>query len=209
MVNRAARAGASLIALIAWIGLATQFGVVFRNNGSVAETLWTLLAYFTIMTNLLVAVLFTAIAARRPTFDVTWILAGTTLSILLVGVIYALLLSRLYHLTGGAAFSNVLLHQGTPSLVPLFWLAFARKGRLSFRDPILWGIYPLAYLFYALARGAKSGRYPYPFIDVARLGWARTSLNAALIGLSFLVAGWALVLLDRWLAGLSSRRANA
>lgn len=200
MFNGTARAGAALIALVAWTGLAVQFAVVFRNTGSVAASLWTLLAYFTIMTNLLVAVLFTGIAARRSACDWSWILAGSVLFIVLVGVVYALLLARLYHLSGGAAFSNVLMHQLTPVLVPLFWLPFAPKGRLRVRDPLLWGIYPVAYLVYALARGAISGLYPYPFLNVARLGWPRTGLNAGLIALGFLLAGWALVLLDRKLA---------
>lgn len=197
MFNGTARASAALIALVAWIGLAVQFEVSFRNIGSIAATLSALLAYFTITTNLLVALLFTAIAARRLAFDFAWILAGTVLSILLVGVIYALLLARLYNLSGGAAFANLVLHQMTPALVPLFWLAFAPKGRLSLRDPVLWGVYPVAYLFYALARGAFSGKYPYPFINVARLGWPRTGLNAGFIALGFLIVGWALVYLDR------------
>ena len=200
MFNGTARAGAALIALVAWTGLAVQFAVVFRSTGSVAASLWTLLAYFTIMTNLLVAVLFTGIAARCSAFDWSWILAGSVLVIVLVGVVYALLLARLYQLSGGAAFSNVLMHQLTPVLVPLFWLAFAPKGRLRVRDPLLWGIYPVAYLVYALARGAVSGVYPYPFINVARLGWPRAGLNAGLIASGFLLAGWALVLLDSQLA---------
>jgi hypothetical protein len=206
MFNGAARASAGLIALVAWTGLVVQFDVVFRNTGSAATTLWALLAYFTITTNLLVAVLFTAIAARR-TFDCSWLLAGAVLSILLVGVVYALLLARLFHPSGAEAFANMLLHQATPVLVPLFWLAFAPKGRLSLRDPILWAIYPLAYLVYALARGAISGRYAYPFIDVTDLGWPRIGLNAGLIGLGFLIVGWALVLLDRQLS--RSSRAQA
>ena len=90
----------------------------------------------------------------------------------------------------------------TPILVPLFWLAFTRKGMLAARDPLLWALYPLAYLVYSLVRGAVEGSYPYPFIDVTRLGWARTSLNAALIALAFLLAGWALV----WMDGRLGRR---
>jgi len=196
----AARAAAALIALIAFTGVAVQFSVVYRTSGSVTATIWALLAYFTITTNLLVAFLFGWIALRGGVRELAWLLAGTALSILLVGVVYEVLLSSLYHLSGAAAFSNVLVHRLTPVLVPLYWLAFAPKGRLASRDPLLWGVYPLAYLAYALARGQLAGVYAYPFIDVAHLGWARTALNVALITLGYLIVGWALVLLDRRLA---------
>jgi hypothetical protein len=59
---------------------------------------------------------------------------------------------------------------------------------------------PLAYFPYALARGALDGRYPYPFIDVGTLGWARVLGNAAAIAAAFLIAGYALVWLDRRLS---------
>jgi hypothetical protein len=199
----AARAAAFVIAAIAWTGLAVQFAVLYQGNGSATATLWSLLAYFTMITNFLVAAQFTAIAAGWSRFGSSWALAGGALSICLVGVVYELLLSRLYHLTGGAAFSNVLLHRLTPTLVPLFWLTFARKGALSVRDPLLWAAYPVAYFVYALARGAATGFYPYPFMDVSQLGWTQTLVNAALIALGYLIAGWALVLLDGWLARAS------
>ena len=204
MFNAAARISAGLIALLAWTGLIVQFAVLFRVNGSIGTTVSTLLAYFTIITNLLVAALFTAIVGGWRIVNATWALAGAALSILLVGVVYALLLSGLYQLTGGAAFSNVLMHQLTPMLVPLFWLIFVPKGGLSFRDPLLWAVYPLVYFIYALVRGQISGFYPYPFLDVRHLGWARAGLNAVLIAFGFLIVGWAMTLLDRRL-GRASR----
>ncbi len=38
--------------------------------------------------------------------------------------------------------------------------------------------------------------YPYPFINVALLGWARTGLNGAVIALGFILAGYAVIWLD-------------
>ena len=189
-----ARITAALIAAIAWTGLAVQFAATFADNHSIAVTLGTLLWFFTITTNLLVAVVFTAIAASKAVAP--GVVGGTTLSILLVGVIYGLLLRGLQELSGGSLLANTLLHVVTPILVPLFWLAFVGKGRLTRRDPLQWAIYPLAYLIYILARGAVTGRYPYPFINVTQLGWPRTALNAILISAGFLLAGYALVALD-------------
>src|SRR3984885_12759122 len=91
------RSAAGCIAAIAWLGLAFQCISTFQINHSVLLTLWIVFAYFTILTNMLVAVVFTALAASRTQIQESWIVeawivAGTMLSILLVGIIYALLL---------------------------------------------------------------------------------------------------------------------
>lgn len=195
--GRLSRLAAGLIALVAWIGLGVQFDASLEINGTVGATLWGMLRFFTVITNLIVALLFSAIALGRRSAIAPSLLGGTTLAILLVGIVYGLLLRGLVELSGGAVLADVLLHQATPVLVPLYWLAFAARGRLTPRDPWLWTLLPLAYFLYALARGAIDGRYPYPFIDVSEIGWARTALNAVLIAAGFLIGGFALVGFDR------------
>lgn len=195
---------AALIAALAWAGLAVQFVVSFSLAGSVGETLATLLWYFTITTNLLVAIVFTRIVIRLESVSSS-LTAATTLSILLVGVIYGLLLHGLTEFSGGSAVANVLLHMVTPVVVPLFWLAFTPKGRLNKRDPLFWALYPLGYFFYALIRGEFTHRYPYPFLNVNELGWNRALLNALLIATVFLAASWLFV----WLDSLLARRSRA
>jgi hypothetical protein len=201
-VTATARTAAALLALITWAGLAIQFHATFALAGSFGSTMAVLLWYFTITTNLLVAIVFTGIALGRESFAGSSLLGGTTLYILLVGVIYNLLLHGLQELSGGSAIANILLHMVTPILVPIFWLIFAKKGELTRRDPLLWAIYPLAYLFYALIRGEVTHRYPYPFMNVNELGVGRTSVNALLIAVAFLVASWLFV----WLDSVLSRR---
>ena len=125
-----ARCAAGCIAAVAWLGLVIQCVSTFQVNQSVWLTLWIVFAYFTILTNLLVAVVFTALAVERTRLRASWIVAGTMLSILLVGIIYALLLHGTMELSGGSAVANVLNHMATPVLVPLFWIIFTRKGEL-------------------------------------------------------------------------------
>jgi hypothetical protein len=194
------RVAALLIACAASVGVAIHFVALFHDNQSVSSTVWTLLAYFTITTNLLVAIVFGGIAAGVVSFARPWLVAGTCLSILLVGIVYSLLLHGLRELTGGSAIANALLHWTTPILVPLFWLIFVRKGTLNRRDPLLWAIYPLCYLLYALARGASSGRYAYPFLDVPEIGWSQTGVNVVLIACGYLIGGWLFFRLDHRLA---------
>ena len=63
-----ARMAAAIVALVALAGLVVQFAATLDQTGSVAGTLWTLLRYFTVLTNLLVALAFgwVAIGGRPP-----------------------------------------------------------------------------------------------------------------------------------------------
>ncbi|QNM81928.1 Pr6Pr family membrane protein [Sphingomonas sabuli] len=189
------RTAAALIALAAWSGLAIQFDATLATTGSAGQALWVPLRFFTVLTNLTVALTFTASALGRR-ISPSW-LGGVTLAIVLVGVVYMQLLRGLVELSGGALLADAILHKVVPVLVPLYWVALAPKGRLRWRDPAVWALFPLAYLGYALLRGSAEGRYAYPFIDVAKLGAAQVALNAVLIALGFAVAGLALVALDR------------
>jgi hypothetical protein len=194
------RVFAGLIALAAWAGIAIHFHALVSDGGSWASALWTLIGYFTITTNLLVAIVFTGVALRIAAFKSPSLLGGTLLSILLVGIVYALLLRGLRELTAGSELANILLHQATPLMTAAFWLVFVGKGVLRWRDPLLWALYPLGYFLYALARGAIDGHYPYPFINVAEIGLPRTLEDAGMIAAAFVIAGEALVWFDRWLA---------
>jgi hypothetical protein len=200
-MSRNARLAAAAVALVTWIGMAVQLQASTALVGSTGLAVWAMLHFFTIITNLIVAVVMTGLALGRPRFAEPRLLGGVTLAILLVGVVFALLLNGLLELSGGAQLADTLLHKVTPILVPLFWLVFAPKGRLTFRDPWIWAILPLVYFVYALARGVVEGRYAYPFMDVAQLGWPQTVINGALIALGFVATGFALV----WLDGMMAR----
>jgi hypothetical protein len=197
-----ARLSAALIAIIALVGLAAQFNAVMDRQGSAAVTLWSLLRYFTIIANLLVVAVFAGVVsgwkpARGPS-----VLGGVTLMIILVGVVYGLLLNGLLELSGGDAFADLVLHKVVPLLVPIWWLTFAGKGGLNRRDPWLWALLPLIYFGYGLARGAADGVYPYPFMDLAKLGWTQTLVHALAMAVAFLAMGFALVWLDGRMARL-------
>ena len=151
-----ARMAAAIVALVALAGLVVQFAATLDQTGSVAGTLWTLLRYFTVLTNLLVALAFgwVAIGGRPHPRR----LAGVMLAILLVGIVYGLLLRGLLTLSGGALLADTLLHKVTPVLVPLWWIAFEVRGQLRWRDPWGWALFPALYLPYALLRGMAEAR---------------------------------------------------
>jgi hypothetical protein len=196
-------AAAALVAIVCWAGLAVQFAATYGVQHDVTATLWVLARFFTILTNLLVAVTMTWVAIGRKVPPE--VLGGLTLALLLVGVIYMTLLRGLMHLNGPALIADTLFHKVSPVLMALWWLLFAPRAKLRWSAPILWAIYPLGYLIYVLARGRMDGRYPYPFIDVGKLGWLQTALNVGGIALGFILAGFALVWIDSWRPLGSSR----
>jgi len=195
------RGAAAVVAATAWAGLVVQFDTSTALAGAPLRALWVMARYFTVLTNLAVALLFTAILFRsdwRP----PRLVGGVTIAIMLVGIVYATLLAGLLHLSGGARIADLLLHRVTPALAPLFWLFVTRHGRLTHRDPVMWAAAPIAYWIYALARGTREGVYAYPFLDVAKNGWPTTIVFALIIAAAFFAGGHAMVWLDQRLKAL-------
>ncbi|WP_448244196.1 Pr6Pr family membrane protein [Pseudoxanthomonas mexicana] len=77
-------------------------------------------------------------------------------------------------------------------------VALARCGAM-WRDVAGWLLFPLGYVVWVFLRGAWVGEYPYPFIDVAQLGWARVGVNALGVMGVFVVLGLVVVGLDHLL----------
>ena len=116
-MTRKANLAAAIIAIVSWTGLAARFNASFAKLGSASETAWIMLRYFTVITDLLIAIVFTAIALGR-TIAPPW-LAGITMAILLVGIVLHLLLSGMVELSGGAKLAGLINHSVTPVLVVL------------------------------------------------------------------------------------------
>lgn len=189
-----------LIGLAAWLGLGIHIEAQWRLTGSLLGAAWVLVDYFTVITNLFVAIAFTLLTLRGRNGVGPRALAFVAINIALVGVVYALLLHGTAELTAGDAVANVLLHMVTPVVVFVFWLFCVRRGTLGPRDPLIWALYPVLYLVYALVRGTAQGRFAYPFIDYVEEGVPQVAITVVIITLAYLVAGWLMVVLDRRLA---------
>jgi hypothetical protein len=217
----AARPAAALIAALAWFGLFAQYGVVAaaalaRDRSLVVATI-SYFGFFTILTNLLIAVGLTwwVVAPRSRAgafFGRPGTTAATALYIVIVAVVYSLLLRRLWHPTGWQKVADVLLHDLVPPAYLACWALLFAKGGLPWRTALRWLAYPAVYFAYTLMVGAWSGRYPYPFLNVARFGYPAVLRNGAVLLVVFLVLGLAFVAVDRALhrraAGLRLRSAG-
>ena len=197
-----ARISAGLLAgAVLWAIWPPFSGALERGEGPL-EAIWGLLRMFTIITNLLVGLIFARIAWRGTVSVSPLVMGGIMLGIVLVGVVFNLLLSMLPHQTIWYAIGDYIHHVAAPIAVPLWWAVFARHGALRWSAPLAWALYPLAYAGYIFARvelqdAGSTLRYPYFFMDADKLGWPMAIANMAGIALGFVATGLALVWLDR------------
>jgi len=155
---------AAVTALVGWLGLALQFAIVVGQLGPALGT-WRFLGYFTIITNIFVASIATAVAMERKSglAGSRVRLAGVT-SIVAVGLVYSLLLRSMWNPRGLQKLADAALHDWSPMLFLLMWV-LTPHGSLGWRD-IKWALLlPAFYLAYALSRGALDGWYAYWFLN--------------------------------------------
>lgn len=201
----AARVFHGLTALVAAFALVAQ--VVLTVTGSatlvevdppgLAERLFHLVSYFTILSNVLVLGT-TAAAALDPRVDgLLWrvLRLDAVVAITITGVVHWFLLRPLLDLAGWSYAVDKLLHVVVPLLTVVGWVLFGPRRRVSRQVVLLALIYPFAWLFYTLVVGAVSGWYPYPFLDVGESG--AVAVTAAALGIAVLL--FALSALVWWL----------
>jgi hypothetical protein len=198
------RVYAALGAFLGWFALALQlYLMLVQAPAAMLSAVITYFSFFTILTNFLVALVFTAAAVRPRAQWGQWMLrpsvqASTAVYIAIVGMVYQLLLRHLWNPQGAQWVADVLLHSVIPVGYVLYWWLFAPRDELSWMNAIGWLVYPGAYLVYTLARGAVSGLYPYPFVDVNALGYGGVLTRAAGLMLVFLGMGLLIVAIARW-----------
>ncbi|RXK61923.1 hypothetical protein ESA94_02620 [Lacibacter luteus] len=181
-----------VIALVAWFAILLQLylQIINRTTG-VAEAVIRFFSYFTILTNIIVAVCFTSLALQKGKafrfFNNPGVLTAVTVYIFIVGLIYNLVLRSLWNPQGLQLLADNLLHSATPALALLYWLFFANTKQVSWKSTTSWLIYPLLYLIYVIIRGAFSNFYPYFFIDVSKLGYSKAFVNAFYVTVCFLL----------------------
>ncbi len=117
--------------------------------------------------------------------------------IITVGV-YNLLLAHVENPQGFERVVSGFLHAIVPATYLGFWYMYAPKRKLRPRHAVIWPIGAVGYFIVILIRGAMTGEYPYPFVDVDALGYARVMLNAMLLLAVFVAIGLLLVATGRW-----------
>jgi hypothetical protein len=198
---------ATVAAALGWFGLAVQLYLIlygrWEMQASVLGGLVKFFSFFTILTNILVAVALSCATSHRLSaghrfFRSPVVCGGITVSIVLVGIAYNLLLRHLWHPEGWQRVADEILHDLMPLAFLLYWWLYVPKGLLRLSHVLMWTAYPIGYFAYVLVRGSEIGDYVYPFIDVGTIGFAQAFINALGVLAGFVAMGLMLWGVDRF-----------
>ena len=173
--------------------------------------------FYTNLSNLAV-LLYELALAIVPAGGVRRLLTGSTVALAMTLCIYVTHL--VYHFVlvpdarrrgqkfadFGGSFGNLCVHYGTPWLVVMQWVLWGDKSGLTVLSAVWWLALPLAYFAYAMLR-ARTGKpightrllYPYPFMDLEKLGPKRFCRSVAAALAAFFALGCVFVGLGRLL----------
>jgi hypothetical protein len=194
-----------LTAVVATAALVLQLVLVVRGGRVLDEVtppglelrLARFVAYFTIQSNVLVAIT-AATLARDPLRDGRWwrvLRLAAVVGITVTGLVHFVLLRPLLDLDGADWAADKLLHMVVPVLAVGGWVVFGPRPRVT-RRTAAWALaWPVAWLAVTLTVGSLSGWYPYPFLDHREDGVGAVVVASAGIAVLFgaLLAGVAYV----------------
>jgi hypothetical protein len=206
----AARWWHALLAAVVTAAFITQLILLFTTGADVntsasgasepvATRLVRLFSYFTIESNLIVLAAACTLA-RNPARDGRgWrtLRLDSLLGIVITGLVFDLVLARYVHLTGAAWWATLGFHYFSPWWTLLGWVLFGPRPRISWGTVVRAFGWPLAWIGYTFAHGAVTGWYPYPFLNVSRIGYAHAVRNTAVILVFAVALAVAFKLLDR------------
>jgi hypothetical protein len=191
-------------AVIGWATLILQYILMVGpvEGWAVVDRTVDYFSFFTILTNILVALALTGPLMSPDRRVARWsagegVRAAVTTYIVVVGVVYHLLLAPTWKPEGLLFGVNIVLHYVMPAAFLLDWLWFTPKGRLRWIDPVKWLAFPLAYGGWTLIHGLTTHWWPYGFVNVDALGLPRVLTIFGGLLVFFLLVGLALVGLDR------------
>lgn len=202
---RLSRAWHGILVLVVGAALVIQIALALSGGAGeppLSTRLIRLASYFTIQSNVLVLVTAAAIVLRPDTDGPVWrvLRLDAVLGILITGIVYATVLAGLKDPQGAAAFADAGFHYFSPWWALAGWLLFGPRPRIDRRTLSRAVLWPLLWIGYTLLHGAVTGWYPYPFTDVAELGYPAVLVNLAVVLLITVVLGALLRTLDRRLA---------
>ena len=203
----AARSWLILTMIVTWFALILQQYILIDNtpgNGlTIPQAVARFFLYFTILSNLAVAISCTSILAAPKSgagrfFSRSSSKAAIALYIIIVGLVYNLVLRSTWKPTGLQRLADELLHVAVPLLYTIWWVYFVPRTKLRWANLLSWLVFPLLYLIYALARGNAEDFYPYPFLDLNVLDANEVVVNCLLVMLAFVGVGALLIWFSRY-----------
>jgi hypothetical protein len=171
-----------VLALLEWAALVTQLTVHLETAPvETDEALIRFFSFFTILTNILIGIYVVALLPPRmmrdPFFTRPPVQTALVMYITVVGLIYNLILRGEWHSSGLQAVLHDILHTVIPLLVIIYWVVWVNARQVRYTSILLWLVYPAVYTLFVFIRASSNRWYPYPFMDLARLGGQAVLIN--------------------------------
>ena len=200
-MNRVSRLAFGLNAILAWVGvigsltvdatgvvIVPQFGPSYFGGhadglaGSIPRVIDNL-SYFTIWSNILVAITTTMIYRNmnRTSKRLKVLRLSSLMMITVTMLVYILILAPDANPQSWNVYTNLLLHYITPPVTILVWLFFGPRKWISWKIIFSALLIPITYIVYTFARGAVFGKYPYGFVNVVELGYVGALIGTGVV----------------------------
>ena len=200
--------GFSMVLLDTYPSLSAEPSLLGSQGQPLINRIFDYLSFFTIWSNIVVAIAAGYFVYRpraaSPWFRTIWLSALLMISV--TGLIYHFALADLVDTQGAAAVSNACNHILTPLAFVLAWLIVGPRGWISLKTITASFILPISWILITLIRGAIINAYPYPFVNVVKLGYGPVLMNLVVILLACCVLALLLWGIDRAMAHLKTRR---
>ena len=197
--------------LLTWLGLAfgaaglaLQFVLSFQgamaNGRDIAGFLGHFLAFYTILTNVILVLIYLAELLSTPRlalFRSPVVRGFMAANIALVALYVYFVLRHLSEMDGLLQLADTILHYLCPTLYLLWWVVVQRHGLLRWANLPMMLAPTLAYFIYIMARGVWVQEYPYPFMNAIKLGYGAVAQGALLMAAGLAVLSAIVVALDQ------------
>jgi hypothetical protein len=180
MVVRAASVAVVAVAIVAQ-------AIVLAQAGRFDPTRY--FAFFTIQSNLIGLAAFAWLLAQgnRPRSRRFELFRGAAAAYLMVTFFVVIFLLSGVDVQLQLVWVDIVLHKIFPVIVVLDWVVDPPQVRLTYRDALVWLVYPVIWTGLTLVRGAIDGWYPYPFLDPLGGGYGPVLITVVAIMAGFLV----------------------
>ncbi len=201
----------ALTALAVLVGLVVQVLVAANAQTGFFDTsakrALNVFVFFTIQSNVIVGVTSLLLAlnpARASTIFRAARLTGVV-AIAITFVVFHVAIAHLFEFESWSLVADRILHAIVPILAVVGWLMYGPRGLAPRRVMWLSLVFPVAWCVFTLIRGELVGWYPYHFIDVGVLGYAKVAVNCLWVAVLYLGVAAGLSTLDDWLARFAAR----
>lgn len=194
MANNKSNDISVLMFILCWFTVILQLVLIIINRqASIVETLIRYFTFFTILSNILVAFVFTAESLQSNLlkfFARSNTQVAIAVYIFVVGFVYNTILRFIWQPKGWDKVADELLHLVIPIVYILFWYFKFSKQTINYKSIFGWLLFPMIYIIVVMIRGYFSNYYPYPFLNVSDLGFAKVLYNAIYMTLFFVIVSY-------------------